>query len=92
MIYVLRQAELCALQTRQSVLFGNSFNKYLGNVYVFWSSFLVPRLCALCVFRQVFKDSQGSLDTEGKFSPLYRQDSSKISTEDLIKLLTDLKK
>uniref|UniRef100_A0A673I0Z3 Dedicator of cytokinesis protein 11-like n=1 Tax=Sinocyclocheilus rhinocerous TaxID=307959 RepID=A0A673I0Z3_9TELE len=42
--------------------------------------------------KQVFKDSQGSLDTEGKFSPLYRQDSSKISTEDLIKLLTDLKK
>uniref|UniRef100_A0A671P5I9 Dedicator of cytokinesis protein 11-like n=1 Tax=Sinocyclocheilus anshuiensis TaxID=1608454 RepID=A0A671P5I9_9TELE len=36
--------------------------------------------------KQVFKDSQGSLDTEGKFSPLYRQDSSKISTEDLIKL------
>lgn len=46
----------------------------------------------MCVFRQVFKDSQGSLDTEGKFSLLYRQDSSKISTEDLIKLLTDLKK
>ncbi|KAG1959352.1 dedicator of cytokinesis protein [Pimephales promelas] len=42
--------------------------------------------------KQVFKDSQGSLDTDGKFSPLYRQDSSKISTEDLIKLLTDLKK
>uniref|UniRef100_A0A8C1WK78 Dedicator of cytokinesis 11 n=1 Tax=Cyprinus carpio TaxID=7962 RepID=A0A8C1WK78_CYPCA len=42
--------------------------------------------------KQVFKDSQGSLDIEGKFSPLYRQDSSKISSEDLIKLLTDLKK
>ncbi|TRY94835.1 hypothetical protein DNTS_029910, partial [Danionella cerebrum] len=42
--------------------------------------------------KQVFKDSQGTLDTDGKFSPLYRQDSSKISTEDLIKLLTDLKK
>uniref|UniRef100_A0A672QQC5 Dedicator of cytokinesis protein 11-like n=1 Tax=Sinocyclocheilus grahami TaxID=75366 RepID=A0A672QQC5_SINGR len=42
--------------------------------------------------KQVFKDYQGSLDIEGKFSPLYRQDSSKISTEDQIKLLTDLKK
>lgn len=42
--------------------------------------------------RQVFKDAQGTLDTDGKFSPLYRQDSSKISTEDHIKLLTDLKK
>ncbi|XP_051993414.1 dedicator of cytokinesis protein 11-like isoform X2 [Xyrauchen texanus] len=42
--------------------------------------------------KQVFKDSQGSLDMDGKFSPIYRQDSSKISTEDLIKLLSDLKK
>ncbi|XP_027025359.1 dedicator of cytokinesis protein 11 isoform X1 [Tachysurus fulvidraco] len=42
--------------------------------------------------KQVFKDAQGSLDTEGKFSPLYRQDSSKISTEDLIKLLIDIRK
>ncbi|KAA0723028.1 Dedicator of cytokinesis protein 11 [Triplophysa tibetana] len=42
--------------------------------------------------RQVFKDAQGTLYTDGKFSPLYRQDSSKISTEDHIKLLTDLKK
>nr|XP_055053130.1 dedicator of cytokinesis protein 11 isoform X2 [Misgurnus anguillicaudatus] len=42
--------------------------------------------------KQVFKDAQGSLEMDGKFSPLYRQDSSKISTEDLIKLLTDLKK
>ncbi|RVE60178.1 hypothetical protein OJAV_G00178310 [Oryzias javanicus] len=42
--------------------------------------------------KQVFKDSQGSLDTEGKFSPLFRQDSSKISTDDLIKLLADIRK
>lgn len=42
--------------------------------------------------RQVFKDAQGSLDMEGKFSPLYRQDSSKISTDDLIKLLIDIRK
>lgn len=42
--------------------------------------------------RQVFKDAQGSLDMDGKFSPLYRQDSSKISTEDLIKLLLDTRK
>ncbi|XP_057201604.1 dedicator of cytokinesis protein 11 [Triplophysa rosa] len=42
--------------------------------------------------RQVFKDAQGTLYTDGKFSPLYRQDSSKLSTEDHIKLLTDLKK
>ncbi|XP_063043622.1 dedicator of cytokinesis protein 11 isoform X2 [Engraulis encrasicolus] len=42
--------------------------------------------------KQVFRDAQGSLDLDGKFSPLYRHDSSRISTEDLIKLLTDLRK
>ncbi|XP_056882297.1 dedicator of cytokinesis protein 11 isoform X2 [Takifugu flavidus] len=42
--------------------------------------------------KQVFKDAQGSLDMDGKFSPLYRQDSSKISTDDLIKLLADIRK
>uniref|UniRef100_A0AAV2KQV2 Dedicator of cytokinesis protein 11 n=1 Tax=Knipowitschia caucasica TaxID=637954 RepID=A0AAV2KQV2_KNICA len=42
--------------------------------------------------KQVFKDAQGSLDMDGKFSPLYRQDSSRISSEDLLKLLADIKK
>uniref|UniRef100_A0A8B9LHQ9 Dedicator of cytokinesis 11 n=1 Tax=Astyanax mexicanus TaxID=7994 RepID=A0A8B9LHQ9_ASTMX len=42
--------------------------------------------------KQVFKDAQGSLDMDGKFSPLYRQDSNKISTEDLIKFLLDIRK
>ncbi|KAK7910137.1 hypothetical protein WMY93_014821 [Mugilogobius chulae] len=42
--------------------------------------------------KQVFKDAQGSLDMDGKFSPLYRQDSSKISTEDMMKLLADIRK
>lgn len=46
----------------------------------------------LCWTRQVFKDAQGSLDMDGKFSPLYRQDSSKISTDDLIKMLADIRK
>nr|XP_056714924.1 dedicator of cytokinesis protein 11 [Euleptes europaea] len=42
--------------------------------------------------RPVFKDSQGTLDLEGKFSPFYKQDSSKLSTEDLLKLLAEFKK
>ncbi|KAJ8008347.1 hypothetical protein DPEC_G00103890 [Dallia pectoralis] len=42
--------------------------------------------------KPVFKDAQGSLDMDGKFSPLYRQDSSKISTDDLIKMLADIRK
>lgn len=46
----------------------------------------------VCVSRQVFKDAQGSLDMDGKFSPLYRQDSGKISTDDIIKLLAEIRK
>ncbi|GAB0194912.1 dedicator of cytokinesis protein 11 [Grus japonensis] len=42
--------------------------------------------------RPVFKDSQGALDAEGKFSPLYKQDSSKLSNEDMLKLLAEYKK
>uniref|UniRef100_A0A8C5FDD0 Dedicator of cytokinesis 11 n=1 Tax=Gadus morhua TaxID=8049 RepID=A0A8C5FDD0_GADMO len=42
--------------------------------------------------KQVFKDAQGGLDMDGKFSPLYRQDSSKVSTDDIIKLLADIRK
>uniref|UniRef100_A0A4W6D4P6 Dedicator of cytokinesis 11 n=1 Tax=Lates calcarifer TaxID=8187 RepID=A0A4W6D4P6_LATCA len=42
--------------------------------------------------KQVFKDAQGSLDMDGKFSPLYRQDSGKISTDDIIKLLAEIRK
>ncbi|KAK5893769.1 hypothetical protein CgunFtcFv8_006609 [Champsocephalus gunnari] len=42
--------------------------------------------------KQVFKDAQGSLDMDGKFSPLYRQDSSKVSNDDIIKLLADIRK
>ncbi|XP_074057352.1 dedicator of cytokinesis protein 11 isoform X2 [Macrotis lagotis] len=42
--------------------------------------------------RPVFKDTQGSLDLEGRFSPLYKQDSSKLSNEDILKLLSEYKK
>ncbi|KAM8997034.1 dedicator of cytokinesis protein 11 isoform 4-T4 [Ara ararauna] len=42
--------------------------------------------------RPVFKDSQGTLDAEGKFSPLYKQDSGKLSNEDMLKLLAEFKK
>ncbi|XP_039344227.1 dedicator of cytokinesis protein 11 isoform X4 [Mauremys reevesii] len=42
--------------------------------------------------RPVFKDSQGTLDVDGKFSPLYKQDSGKLSSEDLLKLLAEFRK
>lgn len=50
------------------------------------------RKVSLLFCRPVFKDSQGTLDAEGKFSPLYKQDSSKISNEDMLKLLAEYKK
>ncbi|XP_053748101.1 dedicator of cytokinesis protein 11 isoform X5 [Panthera pardus] len=42
--------------------------------------------------RPIFKDTQGSLDLDGRFSPLYKQDSSKLSNEDILKLLSEYKK
>ncbi|TKC40114.1 hypothetical protein EI555_016190 [Monodon monoceros] len=42
--------------------------------------------------RPIFKDVQGSLDLDGRFSPLYKQDSSKLSNEDILKLLSEYKK
>ncbi|KAB1253709.1 Dedicator of cytokinesis protein 11 [Camelus dromedarius] len=42
--------------------------------------------------RPIFKDIQGSLDLDGRFSPLYKQDSSKLSNEDILKLLSEYKK
>ncbi|XP_048400109.2 dedicator of cytokinesis protein 11 isoform X2 [Stegostoma tigrinum] len=42
--------------------------------------------------RPVFKDTEGLFDTSGKFSPFYKQDSNKLSNEDLLKMLNDLRK
>ncbi|KAM4710945.1 dedicator of cytokinesis protein 9-like isoform 3-T3 [Anableps anableps] len=42
--------------------------------------------------RPVFKDASGTLEKNTRFSALYRQDSSKLSDEDMFKLLTDFRK
>uniref|UniRef100_A0A8C8E0N2 Dedicator of cytokinesis 10 n=1 Tax=Oryzias sinensis TaxID=183150 RepID=A0A8C8E0N2_9TELE len=42
--------------------------------------------------RYVFKDNHGTLDRESRFSPLFKQESNKISTDDLIKLVTEYKR
>ncbi|XP_041835168.1 LOW QUALITY PROTEIN: dedicator of cytokinesis protein 9-like [Melanotaenia boesemani] len=42
--------------------------------------------------RPVFKDASGTLDKNTRFSALFRQDSSKLSDEDMFKLLTDFRK
>ncbi|XP_043853655.1 dedicator of cytokinesis protein 9 isoform X6 [Dromiciops gliroides] len=42
--------------------------------------------------RTLFKDSSGNLDKNARFSALYRQDSNKLSNEDMLKLLADFRK
>uniref|UniRef100_A0A8C5LWK2 Dedicator of cytokinesis 9 n=1 Tax=Leptobrachium leishanense TaxID=445787 RepID=A0A8C5LWK2_9ANUR len=42
--------------------------------------------------RTLFKDSSGTLDKSARFSAIYRQDSNKLSNEDMLKLLADFKK
>ncbi|XP_069474277.1 dedicator of cytokinesis protein 10 isoform X2 [Ambystoma mexicanum] len=42
--------------------------------------------------RSVFKDNHGNIDRDSRFSPLFRQESSKISTEDLIKLIAEYRR
>uniref|UniRef100_A0AAY5ETX3 Uncharacterized protein n=1 Tax=Electrophorus electricus TaxID=8005 RepID=A0AAY5ETX3_ELEEL len=45
-----------------------------------------------CFFRSVFKDNQGMVDSESRFSPLFKQESNKISTEDLVKLISEYRR
>uniref|UniRef100_A0A8B9JRP6 Dedicator of cytokinesis 9 n=1 Tax=Astyanax mexicanus TaxID=7994 RepID=A0A8B9JRP6_ASTMX len=45
---------------------------------------------SVCV--PLFKDASGTLDKFARFSPIYRQDSNKLSNEDMFKLLADFRK
>uniref|UniRef100_A0A8C5FFD2 Dedicator of cytokinesis 9 n=1 Tax=Gadus morhua TaxID=8049 RepID=A0A8C5FFD2_GADMO len=42
--------------------------------------------------RPLFKDASGTLDKSARFSALYRQDSNKLSNDDMFKLLADFRK
>ncbi|KAJ7403519.1 hypothetical protein BTVI_76384 [Pitangus sulphuratus] len=42
--------------------------------------------------RPVFKDNQGNVDRDSRFSPLFRQESNKISMEDLMKLIAEYRR
>lgn len=44
------------------------------------------------LYRPVFKDNQGNVDRDSRFSPLFRQESNKISMEDLIKLIAEYRR
>uniref|UniRef100_A0A8C9MFJ2 Dedicator of cytokinesis 10 n=1 Tax=Serinus canaria TaxID=9135 RepID=A0A8C9MFJ2_SERCA len=41
---------------------------------------------------RLFKDNQGNVDRDSRFSPLFRQESNKISMEDLIKLIAEYRR
>ncbi|XP_029460346.1 dedicator of cytokinesis protein 9 isoform X2 [Rhinatrema bivittatum] len=42
--------------------------------------------------RTLFKDTLGTLDKSARFSAIYKQDSNKLSNEDMLKLLADFRK
>ncbi|XP_019060143.1 dedicator of cytokinesis protein 9 isoform X11 [Fukomys damarensis] len=42
--------------------------------------------------RTLFKDTAGNLDKNARFSAIYRQDSNKLSNDDMLKLLADFRK
>ncbi|KAJ6669308.1 hypothetical protein lerEdw1_008117 [Lerista edwardsae] len=42
--------------------------------------------------RPIFKDNHGNIDRDSRFSHLFRQESSKISTDDLMKLITEYRR
>ncbi|XP_034142827.1 dedicator of cytokinesis protein 9 isoform X26 [Esox lucius] len=42
--------------------------------------------------RPLFKDASGTLDKSARFSAIYRQDSNKLSSDDMFKLLADFRK
>lgn len=49
-------------------------------------------LTQLCVYRSVFRDNHGALDRESRFSPLFKQESNKISVDDLVKLVSEYRR
>ncbi|XP_058258113.1 dedicator of cytokinesis protein 9 isoform X2 [Hemibagrus wyckioides] len=66
--------------------------KVLKNARVACSRLGQYRMPFAWTARPVFKDASGTLDKNARFSALYRQESSKLSDEDLFKLLADFRK
>ncbi|XP_037380044.1 dedicator of cytokinesis protein 10 isoform X2 [Talpa occidentalis] len=66
--------------------------KILKSNRQFYSKLGKYRMPFAWAVRSVFKDNQGNVDRDSRFSPLYRQESSKISAEDLLKLVSDYRR
>lgn len=50
------------------------------------------RLTQLSLYRSVFRDNHGALDRESRFSPLFKQESNKITVDDLVKLVSEYRR
>ncbi|XP_053537021.1 dedicator of cytokinesis protein 9 isoform X2 [Ictalurus punctatus] len=66
--------------------------KVLKNAKVACSRLGQYRMPFAWAARPLFKDANGALDKSARFSAIYRQDSNKLSDEDMFKLLADFKK
>ncbi|KAM4772704.1 dedicator of cytokinesis protein 10-like isoform 2-T2 [Rhinophrynus dorsalis] len=69
-----------------------STQKILKSVKQFCSKLGKYRMPFAWSMRPVFKDNSGNIDRESRFSPLFRQESNKIATEDLIKLVSEYRR
>ncbi|XP_063772080.1 dedicator of cytokinesis protein 10 isoform X4 [Pseudophryne corroboree] len=69
-----------------------SAQKLLKSTKQFCSRLGKYRMPFAWTVRPLFKDNCGNLDRESRFSHLFRQESSKISTEDLIKLVSEYRR
>ncbi|XP_046699682.1 dedicator of cytokinesis protein 9 isoform X1 [Silurus meridionalis] len=66
--------------------------KVLKNAKVACSRLGQYRMPFAWAARPLFKDTSGALDKSARFSAIYRQDSNKLSNEDMFKLLADFRK
>ncbi|KAM8953703.1 dedicator of cytokinesis protein 10 [Pelodytes ibericus] len=69
-----------------------SAHKLLKSTKQFCSKLGKYRMPFAWSMRPVFKDNCGTIDRESRFSPLFRQESNKIATEDLIKLVSEYRR
>ncbi|XP_030838033.1 dedicator of cytokinesis protein 9 isoform X3 [Strongylocentrotus purpuratus] len=66
--------------------------KVMKQAKVFCSRMGQYRMPLAWAARKVFKSDYGDLDMKGDFMPIYRQESSKLSNEDLLKYLHDIRR
>nr|XP_015218956.1 PREDICTED: dedicator of cytokinesis protein 9 isoform X8 [Lepisosteus oculatus] len=82
----------CAEPYMKSSDSAKAAQKVLKNAKVACSRLGQYRMPFAWAARSVFKDASGTLDKSSRFSAIYRQDSNKLSNEDMLKLLADFRK